>query len=65
VGCWAGARGFGWRAAAEKGEGEGLFFFELLFLFETNKHLNSNQDLDPNTQEQCNGMNATHTQLFI
>jgi hypothetical protein len=64
---WA-AAGPGWRAAAEKGEGEGLFlffFFKFLFLFETNKQLNSNQDLDPNTQEQCNGMNATHTQLFI
>jgi hypothetical protein len=28
-------------------------------------NLNSNQVLNPNTQKQCTGMNATHTQLFI
>jgi hypothetical protein len=43
--------------------GKGLlfsFFFYSYFLFTTSKqNLNSNQDLNPNTQKQCTSMNAT------
>jgi hypothetical protein len=37
-----------------------LFFFLFLFPFKSKQtQLNSNQDLNPSTQKQCTGMNAT------
>jgi hypothetical protein len=42
-----------------------LFFQKPIPFLIKQPNLNSNQDLNPNTQKQCTGMNATHTQLFI
>jgi hypothetical protein len=56
----------GWAKRKERERFALFFFFQFLFPPKTNKqNLNSKQDLNPNTQKQCNGMNATHSQLFI
>jgi hypothetical protein len=62
--------GLGYGAGLEAAyAGRGLifsFFFQNPIPFLNKQtNLNSNQDLNPNTQKQCTGMNATHTQLFI
>jgi hypothetical protein len=65
VGC---GDGLEQRLGQKEGKGKvcSFLFFQFLFPPKTNKqNLNSKQDLNPNTQKQCNGMNATHSQLFI
>jgi hypothetical protein len=41
------------------------FIFLILFPFKTNKQFEFKSRFESNTQKQCTGMNATHTQLFI
>jgi hypothetical protein len=64
----AGLEGRWWWAAAKAWEGVDFFFFfqtkpNPFLIKQTN--LNSNQDLNPNTQKQCTGMNATHTTIYL
>jgi hypothetical protein len=48
------------------GRGFGLFFFLTPIPFLNKQtNLNSNQVLNPNTQKQCTGMNATHTTIYL
>jgi hypothetical protein len=47
-----------------EGRGSGFVFFSFFFqipisFLKQANNLNSNQDLNPNTQKQCTGMNAT------
>jgi hypothetical protein len=50
----------GARPEREEGFGGCLLFFSNSISFLTQTiNLNSNQDLNPNTQKQCTGMNAT------
>jgi hypothetical protein len=54
VGCGEGLGG-GW-----------LLFFPIAITFLKQAYkFEFNPGLNPNTQKQCTGMNATHTQLFI
>jgi hypothetical protein len=55
VGCCGGQ---GWKGRKAKGVVFSFLSNSISFLKQTN-NLNSNQDLNPNTQKQCTGMNAT------
>jgi hypothetical protein len=62
LGCGAGLE-----AACGKGFGlSSSFFFQNPIPFLNKQtNLNSNQDLNPNTQKQCTGLNATHTTIYL
>jgi hypothetical protein len=72
--CWKtgrGAHGLGWRwwwAAVKAWEGVGflsLFFpIAITFLKQAYK-FEFKPGLNPNTQKQCTGMNATHTTIYL
>jgi hypothetical protein len=66
AGCARGRKKGRWAARRPglEGRGSGFVFFSFFFqipisFLKQANNLNSNQDLNPNTQKQCTGMNAT------